>query len=113
MLFSKYKLEMKSFVRFVLMAIVLLVLRPFDSSTSEVNDDKYIEFLDNFGGQLCLLTSPNQTVTHCRSLIYCSGQCSLNVQCGQFNFWSKKKSCQLFYNQENSTRYSNVDGCSH
>ena len=63
----------------------------------------------------CALTSSFKRITAVRSSIRCSGHCSLDEDCSQFNFQSKESVCELFSLRVGQLEFINVTSfeCSH
>ena len=76
--------------------VFFLVFLIVQVEPSEVRSQSYRLAEDETGGRVCARSSPYRRVSSVRSSVSCSSKCSLDADCGQFNFRSGEQVCELF-----------------
>ena len=77
-------------------AFIIILLMPLRVDPSEIRSQSFRLEEDDTGDRACARSSPYRRITSVRSSVSCSSQCSLDADCGQFNFRSGKQVCELF-----------------
>ena len=105
----------KALWRFTPVVIKIMVFLPlFDNVALADVFERYHAVKNQQNAKLCADTTtvPGKTVKMVRSPIACSGKCSLDGQCVEFNYRSKERVCELFH-QPGPAKLGVVKECSY
>ena len=96
-------------------SIILVLSRQTFSKDALTRFQSYRLLKNSNGVGQCALTSASNRITSVRSSIRCSGHCSQDEDCSQFNFRSKEFVCELFNPRVGRLEFTNVSSseCSH
>jgi len=98
-------------VSIVTLAVFLSALRPSYSSTSEImaSSKFYSTVPVGNGNTYCAIDENTASIERATSLLRCGQLCALQPFCYHFNYFAKKKRCEMFYTPPQ--RFGVVDGC--
>ena len=73
----------------------------------------YCSLRNEYGQVQCVWANPDELIKFTKSVIGCSGYCSIVTECRQFNFRFDSKHCELFHGLRPGYSVNVSNGCSH